>query len=866
MLERLEFTYTSEFQLANRQGTKSAVVGTSNADLVEIVVSDRYGNYIFTAHNLRHGDSFALNRWIFDDRRIPAYLKLTIYDGSLTEEDRKKKGNEDTTLECDGLSCALIHTSCSVPVQLGDAFGHVLVSGFTNTNGQASSECQCSGAYGAYREDGGASEQCDACVGRTGSQTRLGTLRLKYTGEGALPWHVQGDNPWIIGNSSALAGLDVVDMLIVAAGSAITGFSSVVINETIVPLRASQFPGGRFPAYTTIVIFEQGSGARRFGIDPETTCPGVVCITFGSSCSAPMHHGDNYGPILLAGFSNMDGVSEQNCQSLHKDRLASEDAAKPTRAADRHAASCHHSRWGGSALRLVSDGAALRTSVKVAKAAYPVDALMYPQGDSVPDCPQLDASVLRSRTTTQCGLAANGQSYNCDHYNLTAACIGAAAIPGSQAMHEVCANLCAGVLACGSYMLDQSIDLHGGLCILMEVTDDPILLESCFMTSGSASHISSSSQCNALLNGDVPQAPCAVCDHELPLVPDVIHLQWTSYAEASTVIFSSNLGLVTPGLAGEIPHGGVLQLVALPPADLAGSFQISTTAGTATLVVNCSEGTAIGEVLEFPDGYLTLVDFTNSLGNATSLCPAETLKGASVPIGCDALAARVGSDSGSDQGTNTLTSGMISGIAAVFFVIGVMSLIIVRHRRNQLPADPDAGGGSANGKSQQDWNMSYSPGDSGRLEMAWDGGFTGSDTTGSELGDKPSLARKPPTMTWTLVDDLESESSSDVGTGLDSRQQSGVSTELSAGSSERPNDLGNPERLQTMLMLRASEWQGKAAAQGDTDMVVNMVDYDVGTTSDAGSGEQSFAGDYCDTADGLDEVQPNQSEQEDTLL
>ena len=889
-LERLEFTYTSEFQLANGQGTKSAVVGTSNADLVEIVVSDRNGNYIFTTNDLRHGDSFALNRWIFDDNSMPSYLKLTIYDASITEEDRKKYGAEDTTLECDGLSCALVHTSCSAPLQLGDAFGHVFVSAFTNTNGLSSSQCQCSGAYGAYR-DTGASELCDACVGPTGSKTRLNSLRLEYTGGAALSKHAQGDNLSVIGNNSALADLDVVDILVVASGSAIAGYSSVVINETIVSLQASQFPDGRFPAHMTIVIYDPDSDSRKFGAEADSACPGVVCISFDSSCSVPVHHGDIYGPLLLAGFSNTDGGSEQECQSSGQARLASDNATAPTAArdADRHAASCHHSRWGGAALRLVSDGAAFRTSVTVAKAAYPVGALVYPRGDAFPDCPRLDASVLRSRMTTQCGLATNGQSYNCDRYNLTAACNGAAAVPGSQSMHEVCANLCATVLACGSYMLDQSIDIHSGLCILMEVTANPILLESCYMTSGSPSHISSTSQCNALLTGDVPRAPCAVCDHELPLIPDVVHLQWTSYAAASTVIFSSNLGLFTPGRDGEIPHGGVLQVVALPPADLAGSFRISTTSGTATLVIDCSQGMFIGEVLEFPDGYLTFVDFANSLGNATSLCSADILTDAKTeavqPMGCDPLSSGVGSDSTAPgQETNSVTSGMISGIAAVFFVIGVMSLIVVRHRRNQLPADVDSGG---DGKPRQDWNMSFSPaGSAGRLEMAWD--IEPEPlfvlAAGSEVGDRPTLPRKPAAMvTWTLSDNLDSESSSDVGGGLDSRHQSSASSELSSAasgtSSDRPNDVGNPEHLQTMLMLRASEW--KEAAPGD----IAMVDYDIDLMSEAGFEEQSFAGDYCDTSDGFDEdagtatvkqsaasehpyidVQPSNSGQEDTQL
>jgi len=119
-----------------------------------------------------------------------------------------------------------------------------------------------------------------------------------------------------------MGGLDAVDITVVASGVNIAGYLSVAVDDSAITLQASQFGNGRFPAYTTFVIYDPNSETRK-GNHDASTCDGVVCVTLHSSCSKPIGYEDIFGPLRVDGFTNTAGDSELNCALLRsQDRQA----------------------------------------------------------------------------------------------------------------------------------------------------------------------------------------------------------------------------------------------------------------------------------------------------------------------------------------------------------------------------------------------------------------------------------------------------------------------------------------------------------------------------------------------------------------
>ena len=106
----------------------------------------------------------------------------------------------------------------------------------------------------------------------------------------------------------------------------------------------------------------------------------------------------------------------------------------------------------------------------------------YSFGSRWGNCLTIDDSVVLGADLADCGL--HGSIYHCDHWNLTNACEGPAAVPGTEEMNTMCSVLCRNVPGCRGFMVDTVTDPSSGLCILGSQGSFG-LVDSCFFFASS---------------------------------------------------------------------------------------------------------------------------------------------------------------------------------------------------------------------------------------------------------------------------------------------------------------------------------------------------------------------------------------------
>merc|ERR1712054_733066 len=70
---------------------------------------------------------------------FPTQILITIFNDDEARHKNKKVTSTGYEM-CSGIACIVLHTSCSMPIVLGDSYGNLVVSGWTN-NGNLDSQC-----------------------------------------------------------------------------------------------------------------------------------------------------------------------------------------------------------------------------------------------------------------------------------------------------------------------------------------------------------------------------------------------------------------------------------------------------------------------------------------------------------------------------------------------------------------------------------------------------------------------------------------------------------------------------------------------------------------------------------------------------
>ena len=122
---------------------------------------------------------------------------------------------------------------------------------------------------------------------------------------------------------------------------------------------------------------------------------------------------------------------------------------------------CSNQRWRGPGLTLFAHGSGGTSNSKKKGGSAGTPKFTFDQ--TVAGCPFLDTSVFEGADGKNCGM--RGSRYYCDYWDLSQACQGPAAIPGS-AMINACSQICSAVPDCTAFTLDHAVDAESGRCVL----------------------------------------------------------------------------------------------------------------------------------------------------------------------------------------------------------------------------------------------------------------------------------------------------------------------------------------------------------------------------------------------------------------
>jgi hypothetical protein len=323
-----EFTFrlTDTYDVTNNQGVKFEVIGSlaGVTGLMDVVVADKDGNVLASFYGLSFGDTFTVS----DSVKLPSEVVVTVYDVDL--QGKKKSSGDPTasTLECFGSYCARIHTSCSVPLVVGDTFGNLVADGFTNTVGATEDQCPCATAAPtpptpaptrlptnaptaptpaptcAY---GFATDGCTPCAGGA----KVADIRFELTEAYAVD-NNQGVKTALDGTLVGVVGLmniEVTDK----DGTLIATFVNVSFGDTIT-ISAAALSTDRLASEYTLTVYSQDQGRKKSSSSSTTfVCDGDFCANIHTSCSVPLELGDAFGHFVVDGFKNTVGITESAC-------------------------------------------------------------------------------------------------------------------------------------------------------------------------------------------------------------------------------------------------------------------------------------------------------------------------------------------------------------------------------------------------------------------------------------------------------------------------------------------------------------------------------------------------------------------------
>ena len=155
------------------------VVGdASNISYVDVVVADKFGNVVQSFINVAVYDdeTVTVTAAMFGASKLPSEIQVSLYD---TEAPRKG-GTAATTggdfaSQCTGVLCVRFHTSCSVPLNVGNMFGIIAIADFLTSEGITNAQCSLPTP---------SNTRCDACQV---DSDKITSLTLRYDSS-SLAW------------------------------------------------------------------------------------------------------------------------------------------------------------------------------------------------------------------------------------------------------------------------------------------------------------------------------------------------------------------------------------------------------------------------------------------------------------------------------------------------------------------------------------------------------------------------------------------------------------------------------------------------------------------------------------------------------
>lgn len=244
-VSQLNFEYVGGNELTNMQDGKASVTGTAPVAGADIQCMTK-GSLTLSQTDVDIGDA------------------LTLGAGS------SKLGSETTCTI--GQQTVEIHTSCSHPINVGDIYGALKVTGFRNEGGINSITDGCT-APAPF-------SGCDACF-FGGEKSKATAISFRYIGGFALTNTQEG--------KATLTG----DYMEGAASISCSGaaFANVALDGTFT-LSQGSGKQDQLPAETICTINSQG---------------GRQTVKIHTSCSKTLAIGDIFGSIVVTGFTNNDG-------------------------------------------------------------------------------------------------------------------------------------------------------------------------------------------------------------------------------------------------------------------------------------------------------------------------------------------------------------------------------------------------------------------------------------------------------------------------------------------------------------------------------------------------------------------------------
>ena len=278
----LTLTYTGDNVIDNEQGTSKSSVDGDAAHLspVTIVVrSDRGGEDIATFTDVFLGDNISISqvRW-------SAY---TFFYVVATSVSRHPQGHMGMGSPGGGnppegtVSTIMMHTSCSVPLSIGDSFGSVRVIGFTNNAGVDAS------FRDVYSAPPSNDLFCEICS--RDNKDRIQVLELRWTS-------------WPSGQSALIAAQGVTQG---RPPTTLDGEVAVFDATASIAISGqSANNNDRFPATTTFVVL-------------VSNIDGTEERSLHTSCSVSIYHGQRIefamGTLEIVGFRTESGRTEDTC-------------------------------------------------------------------------------------------------------------------------------------------------------------------------------------------------------------------------------------------------------------------------------------------------------------------------------------------------------------------------------------------------------------------------------------------------------------------------------------------------------------------------------------------------------------------------
>ena len=235
----LEFEYTGSLLGTgqNAQGSKSSVTGTFTPQVAVVSVSSSgsLGTYTVAA-----GSKFTV------PGGFSAYTQLSI-QGALAVE---------------------IHTSCSVPLAVGDQFGPFILTNFNTAGGGSGMGCMSTAPAPGFVAG------CTICDHN--NKDRPPSLTFSYSSGQGKNQNAQGAKAY---GSGLLASYPASTTVTVSGKKGGSTTQSVSAGGRI----TIQAPGGKFDAESTVTF---GNGQS---------------FNFHTSCSVPLRTGDVFGPLTILG-------------------------------------------------------------------------------------------------------------------------------------------------------------------------------------------------------------------------------------------------------------------------------------------------------------------------------------------------------------------------------------------------------------------------------------------------------------------------------------------------------------------------------------------------------------------------------------